>query len=149
MFVPIEAALIAALRADPTLPEYALKKRIALLSPANFLATVRTVASVWMIHKQNTNAQDIAARAGLLYDKFVGFIDNLRQLGGRLDQARKAYDDAFSQLSTGAGNLVGQTEKLRMLGAKHAKQLDAGLVEKALDDEEEGAGLRLVKPEDD
>ncbi|NNL96199.1 MAG: DNA recombination protein RmuC [Xanthomonadales bacterium] len=151
MFVPIEAALIAALRADPTLPEYALKKRVALLSPANFLATVRTVASVWMIHKQNTNAQDIASRAGLLYDKFVGFTENLRQLGSRLDQARKAYDDAFSQLSTGAGNLVGQTEKLRTLGAKHSKQLEAGLVEKATDggDDDEGSGLRLVKPEDE
>lgn len=150
MFVPIEAALIAALRADPTLPEYALKKKVALLSPANFLATVRTVASVWMIHKQNTNAQEIAARAGLLYDKFVGFTDNLRQLGARLEQARKAYDDAYSQLSTGAGNLVGQTEKLRALGAKHAKQLDAGMVEKAQESEEkDGKNLRLVKPEDE
>lgn len=150
MFVPIEAALIAALRADPDLPEYALKKRVALLSPANFLATVRTVASVWMIHKQNTNAQEIASRAGLLYDKFVGFIDNLRQVGARLEQARKAYDDAYSQLSSGAGNLVGQTEKLRTLGAKHAKQLDAGLVEKAAEGgDEDGKNLRLVKPEDE
>ncbi|NND44463.1 MAG: DNA recombination protein RmuC [Xanthomonadales bacterium] len=151
MFVPIEGALIAALRADPSLPEYALKKKVALLSPANFLATVRTVASVWMIHKQNTNAQDIAARAGLLYDKFVGFTDNLRQLGQRLDQARKAWDDAYSQLSTGAGNLVGQTEKLRVLGAKHTKQLEAGLVEKALESDsgDDDKGLRLVKPEDE
>lgn len=154
MFVPIEAALITALRADPDLPEYALKKRVALLSPANFLATVRTVASVWMIHKQNTNAQEIASRAGLLYDKFVGFIDNLRQVGARLEQARKAYDDAYSQLSSGAGNLVGQTEKLRALGAKHAKQLDAGLIEKAAhgndeDEDEDGKNLRLVKPEDE
>jgi len=152
MFVPIEAALIAALRTDPNLPEYALKKRVALLSPANFLATVRTVASVWMIHKQNTNAQEIASRAGLLYDKFVGFIDNLRNVGMRLEQAHKAYDDAYSQLFSGAGNLVGQTEKLRALGAKHAKQLDAGLVEKAQenDDEDlESKSLRLVKPEDE
>jgi DNA recombination protein RmuC len=123
---------------------------VALLSPANFLATVRTVASVWMIHKQNTNAQEIASRAGLLYDKFVGFIDNLRQVGTRLEQARKAYDDAYSQLSSGAGNLVGQTEKLRTLGAKHAKQLDAGLVEKAAEGgDEDGKNLRLVKPEDE
>jgi DNA recombination protein RmuC len=87
-----------------------------------------------------------------LYDKFVGFIDNLRQVGARLEQAHKAYDDAYSQLSSGAGNLVGQTEKLRALGAKHAKQLDAGLVEKAAqgnDDDEDSKNLRLVKPEDE
>ncbi len=150
MFVPIEAALIAALQFDPTLPEFALKHRVALLSPANFLATVRTVASVWLVHKQNTNAREIANRAGLLHDKFVGFIENLRNVGARMEQARKAYDDAYSQLSTGAGNLVGQAEKLRKLGAKHSKQLEAGLVEKALEsDNSDDAHLRLVKPEDE
>ncbi|GMR15363.1 MAG: DNA recombination protein RmuC [Gammaproteobacteria bacterium] len=150
MFVPIESALIAALQNDPTLPEYALKHRVALLSPANFLVTVRTVASVWQIHKQNTNAQDIARRAGLLYDKFVGFTENLKAVGTRLEQARKAYDDAYGQLTSGAGNLVGQTEKLSKLGARHARQLDAGLVEKAVGDApEDDSHLRLVKEEDD
>ena len=146
MFVPIESALIAALQSDPTLPEYALKHRVALLSPANFLATVRTVASVWQVHKQNTNAQEIARRAGLLYDKFVGFTENLKAVGMRLEQARKAFDDAYGQLTTGAGNLVGQTEKLSKLGARHAKQLDAGLVEKAVGDD---THLRLVEEDNE
>ncbi|MDH4020353.1 MAG: DNA recombination protein RmuC [Xanthomonadales bacterium] len=146
MFVPIESALIVALQRDPGLPEYALQQRVALLSPANFLATVRTVASVWQVHKQNTNAQDIARRAGLLYDKFVGFTENLKTVGMRLDQARKSYDDAYNQLTTGAGNLVGQTDKLSKLGARHAKQLEAGLVEKAIEDtEEDDSHLRLIK----
>jgi DNA recombination protein RmuC len=146
MFLPIESALIAALQSDPTLPEYALKHRVALLSPANFLATVRTVASVWRVHKQNTNAQDIAERAGRLYDKFVGFTDNMKAVGARLDQAKKSFEDAYGQLSTGSGNLVGQTEKLSKLGARHAKQLDAGLVEKAVGDD---AHLRLVTDDDE
>lgn len=133
MFVPIEAALIAALHHDPTLPEYALKKRVALLSPANFLATVRTVASVWMVHKQNSNAREIAERAGLLHDKFAGFVDNLKTVGARLDQAQRAYESAFSQLSTGSGNLVRQAQLLSDLGAKHQKQLDSGLVEQSVD----------------
>ena len=150
MFVPIESALIAALQTDPGLPEFALKHRVALLSPANFLATVRTVASIWQVHKQNTNAQEIARRAGLLYDKFVGFTDNLKNVGMRLEQARKSYDDAYNQLSTGAGNLVGHVEKLSRLGARHAKQLDAALVEKAVgDDLEDDGHLRLVKSDDE
>ena len=138
MFVPIESALIAALQSDPGLPEYALRQRVALLSPANFLATVRTVASVWQVHKQNTNAQDIARRAGLLYDKFVGFTENMKAVGLRLEQARKSFDDAYNQLSTGAGNLVGQTHKLSKLGARHAKQLDAGMVDKSTGKEIDG-----------
>jgi DNA recombination protein RmuC len=150
MFVPIESALIAALQSDPTLPEFALKHRVALLSPANFLATVRTVASVWQVHKQNTNARDIAARAGLLYDKFVGFTENMKGIGMRLDQARKSFDDAYNQLSTGAGNLVGHVDKLSKLGARHAKQLEASLIERASGDTlGDDAHLRLVKEDEE
>jgi len=131
MFVPIESALIAALQADPELPEFALRNKVALLSPTNFLATMRTVASVWSVHKQNTNAQEIARRAGLLYDKFVGFVENLQQIGDRLRQAQTSYDTALSQLSTGAGNLLRQTDQLRELGARNTKRLDDRLIEQA------------------
>jgi DNA recombination protein RmuC len=131
MFVPIESALIAALQADPELAEFALRNKVALLSPTNFLATMRTVASVWSVHKQNTNAQEIARRAGLLYDKFAGFVENLQGVGDRLSQAQQSYEKAFGQLSTGAGNLLRQTESLRELGARNSKQLDRQLVEQS------------------
>ena len=131
MFVPIEAALIAALQADPELAEFGLRNKVALLSPTNFLATMRTVASLWSVHKQNTNAREIARRAGLLYDKFAGFIENLQGVGERLRQAQLSYDDAFSQLSTGAGNLLRQTDMLRELGARNTKELEQKLREQA------------------
>ncbi|MGD9020397.1 MAG: DNA recombination protein RmuC [Lysobacterales bacterium] len=150
MFVPIESALIAALQSDPDLPEYALQHRVALLSPANFLATVRTVASVWRVHMQNTNARDIAERAGRLYDKFVGFTENLKDVGYRLDQARSSFDSAARQLSEGPGNLVKQTQMLSELGARHAKQLDAALVAKATGEDalEDDSLPHLVKVKD-
>jgi DNA recombination protein RmuC len=135
MFMPIEAALIAALQAEPDLAGFALRNKVALLSPTNFLATLRTVGSVWSVHKQNSNAQEIAGRAGLLYDKFAGFVENLQQVGDRLRQAQQSYDMAFSQLSTGAGNLLRQSEQLRELGARNTKQLAQALVE----DEGEGS----------
>ncbi len=134
MFVPIEAALITALQADPELAEFALRNKVALLSPTNFLATMRTVASVWSVHKQNRNAQEIARRAGLLYDKFAGFVENLQGVGERLRQAQQSYDDAFAQLSTGAGNLLRQTEMLQELGARNTRQLDQNLTEQAMDE---------------
>ena len=136
MFVPIESALIAALQADPALAEYAMRNKVALLSPTNFLATMRTVGSVWAVHRQNSNAQEIARRAGLLYDKFVGFVENLQLVGDRLRQARESYDAAFGQLSTGAGNLVRQTELLRELGARNTKSLDSAALRDADSDEE-------------
>ena len=68
----------------------------------------------------------------------------------RLDQARKSYDEAYNQLTTGAGNLVGHVDKLSKLGARHAKQLEAGLVEKAVEGTfEDDSHLRLVTKQDD
>ena len=116
------------LQADPELAEFALRNKVALLSPTNFLATMRTVASVWSVHKQNTNAQEIARRAGLLYDKFAGFVEILQGVGDRLSQAQQSYEKAFGQLSTGAGNLLRQTENLREMGARNTKQIEPQLV---------------------
>ena len=127
MFIPIEGALIAALQYDPALAEMALRNKVALLSPTNFLATMRTVGSVWAVHRQNKNAQEIARRAGLLYDKFAGFVENLQQVGDRLRQAQQSYDTAFGQLSTGAGNLLNQATMLKKLGARNSKEIDARL----------------------
>jgi DNA recombination protein RmuC len=135
MFVPIEAALIEALQNDADLPGFALERKVALVSPTNLLATLRTVASVWSIHKQNSNALEIASRAGLLYDKFAGFVENLRSVGDRLRQAQQAYDEAFSQLSSGAGNLLRQAEMLGELGARHTRQLDARMLATAREPE--------------
>ena len=149
LFVPIESALIGALQADPALAEHALRNKVALLSPTNFLATMRTVGSVWAVHRQNANAQEIARRAGLLYDKFAGFVDNLRQVGDRLRQAQQSYEAAFGQLSTGTGNLLRQTEMLRELGARNTKVLDAGLLaEDAGDGADEAAEDSLPPPAD-
>lgn len=131
MFVPIEAALIGALQSDPVLAEYALRNKVALLSPTNFLATMRTVGSVWAVHRQNRNAQEIARRAGLLYDKFAGFVDSLKGVGDRIGQAQQAYDTALSQLSQGSGNLLRQAEMLQELGARNTKQVDERLTEQA------------------
>ena len=79
----------------------------------------------------SSNAQEIASRAGLLYDKFAGFIENLQGVGERLRQAQQSYDIAFSQLSTGAGNLLRQTDQLRELGARNTKRLDDKLIEQS------------------
>ena len=94
------------------------------------------------MHKQNTKAQDIARRAGLLYDKFAGFVENLQGVGERLRQAQQSYEKAFGQLSTGAGNLLRQTEQLRELGARSTRQLDAALLEQS---DDETPALTVVK----
>lgn len=124
MFVPVEGAYIEAVRADPELHDYALRRNVVLLSPSNMLPTLRVVEHMWRQNKQNRNAQTIAEEAGKLYDKFVNFVKDVEQIGQRLSQAQNAYDDAHKKLTSGRGDLIGRAEKLKKLGARTSKHLD-------------------------
>lgn len=134
MFVPLEPAFLAAMSHNSNLFQEALHKNIVLVCPSTLLATVRTVAHLWRQEQQNRNALEIAKQCGLLYDKFVGFIDDLEKVGQRLDQAQSSYHDAYGKLKTGRGNLIKSAEKVKELGVKPTKKLDDKLL---LDSEEE------------
>ena len=134
MFVPLEPAFLAAMSHNSNLFQEALHKNIVLVCPSTLLATVRTVAHLWRQEQQNRNALEIAKQCGLLYDKFVGFIDDLDKVGQRLDQAQSSYNDAYGKLKTGRGNLIKSAEKVKELGVKPTKKLDNKLL---LDSEEE------------
>ncbi len=126
MFVPVESAFLEAVHAQPGLLEDAYKKNVLVLSASNLLATLRTVMMLWQNENQNKNAQIIADKAGKMYDKFVGFIDNLNDIKTRLDQADRAWYDAEKKLKSGRGNLIRQAENLKQLGARNSKQLPDG-----------------------
>jgi len=135
MFVPIEPAFLLALKTTPNLYQEALAKNIVLVCPSTLMATLRTVAHLWRQDHQNRNALEIAKQCGNLYDKFVGFVDDLEKLGQRLDQAQTSYHDAFNKLKTGKGNLIRSAEKVRELGVKPSKNLAAPLIESSSDSE--------------
>ncbi|TBW33640.1 DNA recombination protein RmuC [Siculibacillus lacustris] len=128
MFVPIEGALAAALSEDPALTGFAAEKNVAVLTPTTLMVALRTIANVWQVDRRNRNAEEIAKRAGLLYEKFVGFVDDLQKVGGRIDDARRSWDGAMSKLSVGSGNLVRQVEQLKTLGARTAKTIPAAVL---------------------
>jgi len=136
MFMPIEPAFLLALKTAPNLYQEALAKNIVLVCPSTLMATLRTVAHLWRQDHQNRNALEIAKQCGTLYDKFVGFVDDLEKLGQRLDQAQTSYHDAFNKLKTGKGNLIRTAEKVRELGVKPSKNLSAPLIESSSDLEE-------------
>lgn len=124
MFVAVEGAYIEAVRADNHLHDYALKRNVVLLSPSNMLPTLRVVEHMWRTDKQNRNARIIADEAGKLYDKFVNFVADVEEIGNRIQQIQSAYDNAEKKLTSGRGNLISRTEKLRKLGAASNKRLD-------------------------
>ena len=129
MFVPIEPAFLLALKTAPNLYQEALAKNIVLVCPSTLMATLRTVAHLWRQDHQNRNALEIAKQCGTLYDKFVGFVDDLEKLGQRLEQAQTSYHDAFNKLKSGKGNLIRTAEKVRELGVKPSKSLPAPLLD--------------------
>lgn len=130
MFIPSEPAYIAALQADPELWNYAYDKRILLLSPTNLITSLKLIVDLWKREYQNQNANEIAERGAKLYDKFVGFVANLEDVGDHLQKAQNKYGEAYKQLSTGNDNLVTQATKLKELGLKTKKNLPDGLLNK-------------------
>lgn len=137
LFVPLDGALSLASQADPRLFTDALERNIVLVSTSSLLATLRTVSHLWKQEKQAKSVLEIARQSGLLYDKFVAFVEDLRMIGTRLDNARSAYDDAMHKLTNAArpgDTLIGKAEKIKELGARATKSLPQDLL---LDEYEE------------
>ncbi|MCB0805671.1 MAG: DNA recombination protein RmuC [Bacteroidales bacterium] len=129
LFMPIESAFSTAIQADVNLFNFAWEKKIVIVSPTTLLATLTTIASIWKHEKQTQNALEIARQGGALYDKFVGFLKNLDDLGTQINRVSKTYEDARNKLTDGRGNLIRQVENLKVLGAKTSKSIPENYLE--------------------
>jgi DNA recombination protein RmuC len=134
MYVPVEAAFFVAIAREPGLFAEALDHNVVLITNSTLLATLRTVSHVWRLADQQKHVLEIAENGGKLYDKFVGFVEDLQSVGKSLDAARASWESASNKLQTGRGNLIRQAEQLKTLGAKAAKSLPNALLEKANDE---------------
>lgn len=123
IFIPVESAFMLALDNDPDIMREAYDRGIILVSPSTLMVTLRTIKNLWRYADQNINAQQIAEKAGALYDHFVLHVEALEDIGKHLDRGKDAYDTALKRLSTGRGNLVKRSEELKTLGAKTKKAI--------------------------
>ncbi len=126
LYIPIEPAYNLALREDRQLFMDALERNIVLVNNTTLLTTLRTVSYIWKQEKQKQHVQEIAVQSGKLYDKFVSFVEDLKQIGHQMDKAQQAYHSAMNRLSEGSkpgDTLLARAEKLRALGARNTKQL--------------------------
>ncbi len=131
MFVPVEPAYLTALNANQTLFNDAYDKGVVMVSPSTLIASLKIIASTWKHEYQNKNAQDIAQRGKLLYEKFIGFAEEFQKVGDQIKRADQSYEDAFKKLKSGRGSLTTQAKQLEELGIKSNKKLSNEL----LDDE--------------
>ena len=141
MFVPIESAFIAGVANDNKLWEEAWQKNVLLVSPTSLFFVVPIVANLWTQDNQKRNFQDIARRGAALYDKLVGFVEDLKTVGQRLEQAKGSYDGAYAKLYTGYGNVIRQAQMLKELGVRPSKTLPVELVEAAAEVSAVPAGI--------
>ena len=128
LFIPVEGVYSLVLGNFPELIDESIKKNIVLVSPVNIMSNLKTVASLWRLEKQSKNAEELARKAGLLYDKFVSMIDDVQKLGTHMKRAQDSHADILKKLSEGRGNLVGSAEELKSLGAKTSKSVDNQLL---------------------
>lgn len=128
LFMPIESAFSMSITYKADLFSDAWDRRVVIVSPSTLLATLRTIASMWKQERQTRNVLEIAKEAGALYDKFVGFLQDLEKVGEQLNRAVRAHEDATRKLGTGPGNVVAKVEKLKKLGARASKQIGGDLL---------------------
>jgi DNA recombination protein RmuC len=133
MFIPIEPAYILAIQSEKALYEDALDRRIVFVSPTLLIPSLQLIKNVWKQEYQNRHVMDIATKAGDLYDKFVGFTEDLIRLGQLMDSSKKFYEESMKKLSVGSGNLVRRVEELKKLGAKASKTIDPKLLGRSED----------------
>ncbi|MDR2402240.1 MAG: DNA recombination protein RmuC [Cytophagales bacterium] len=135
MFIPIEQAYTLIVQNEKNIFTEAYERNVILVSPSTLIATLRTISNIWKSEYQNKNALDIAQQSGALYDKFVGFIEDIKLIGKNLDSTKNAYADAVKKLYEGQGNLINRAEKIKSLGVKTTKSLDQKLISLASDND--------------
>ncbi len=139
MFVPVEAAYIAALQHEGSLWQHAYDKGVLIISPTNLIPFLRMVESLWDREHKYEHAEAIAKQAGTLYDKLVTFVETYQKLGNALSSAQKSYNDSLGQLASGRGNLLSRAEQMKALHISNKKNLPEQLAEQA----QLGDGLSL------
>ena len=136
MFMPIESSFSQAVKADNELFNFAWERKVVIVSPSTLLATLRTISAIWKQERQTRNAIIIAQKSGQLYDKFVGFAEDMNKIERHLGQTQSAFGEAKKKLSEGAGNLVRRSEELRKLGARTSKAIPEDLMADSGHDED-------------
>ncbi len=131
MFMPIESAITLAINENPDLFNRALNKKIVLITPTTLVATLKVVKIIWQKENQVKNVEEIFKQCGLLYDKFVLFIEEMDKIGTGLNNANKSYKEAMDRLKDGArkgDTIIGKFETIKKLEAKTNKSIPSKFI---------------------
>lgn len=113
LFVPGDAFLDTVLQAEPTLLDYAFKKKVVLATPTTLIALLRTVALTWQHDRLTEDARDIQRLGQELYDRIDVVTTHLSGVGTQLGKAVDSYNSALRSIDS---RLVVTARKLRQHG---------------------------------
>lgn len=97
-FVPADAFLDAALRADPTLLEHAFQRDVVIATPSTLVALLRTIAFSWRQKSVADNAEAVLALGRDLYQRLATMGAHVDKLGRSLGTAVAAYNETVGSL---------------------------------------------------
>ena len=120
MFVPSEAMLSATLETDPTLLEYAFKKKVALASPVSLFSVLKTVAYTWQQQAISDNAKELGELSLELLKRVGVLAKHSGELAQSLEKATLKYNEFAISLER---NVI-----------THANKIAAKLEQKELDE---------------
>jgi DNA recombination protein RmuC len=126
MFMPIEPAFLAAFQHDEKLFMDAFDQRIVVVTPTTLLASLRTIESLWSIERRGRSADELSEHAGKVYDRLRIVVEKMDKLGSQLNSAQKTYDETYSSLAQGRGNLVNTANQFVELGVRIKKKIPQG-----------------------
>ena len=115
-FVPADAFLDSALRADPTLLEHAFARNVVLATPSTLVALLRTVAYTWRQESLAANAETVHELGRELYKRLSTMGRHVDRLGHSLGNAVAAYNETVGCLERRVLSTARQMNELGVVG---------------------------------
>jgi DNA recombination protein RmuC len=129
MFIPYESGYAAAIKTDPGILQYAYKKKIIIISPANLLMTLQLTHTMWQNYRMNKNVEEIMRQSSDLYDKFVSYAETFVKMDKDIENLRTHFEQARNQLNSGKGNVIKRLENMKQLGVNPKKEIPENIKE--------------------
>ena len=122
LFMPIEAAFIAALKADDTLYHYAYNKNVILTSPTTLLPLLKTVSYLWMRSDSHEQALALGDEAMAIYNQAALVAQHMVKLGQTLDTSTRQFNQVVRSFA-GQQGVTTKLERFNRLSAKASKEM--------------------------
>lgn len=123
MFIPNDAAYIAAITADSSLWEYAYAKNVVIVSSTHILSVLQMTRQLWRVENQNRNAEQIARLGGLIYDKMAAFLADFESVRTSAQKTLEAWGKCEAHINNERTGIRARAQRLQELGSKTTRRI--------------------------